>query len=76
MLQNMLEKKKKSSSAPLLLAALHIQKFKVIFEAINLHYTSNLEFFLKMRAAFLHNLREDGGRKSSSHFDEKLILMG
>ena len=38
---------------------------------------SKWEFFIKMRAAFLalsslHNLGEDGGKKSSSHFDEKL----
>ena len=35
------------------------------------------ERFIKMRAAFLalsslHNLREDGGKKGSSHFDENL----
>ena len=38
---------------------------------------SKWEILIKMRAAFLalsflHNSREDGGRKGSSHFDEKL----
>ena len=36
-----------------------------------------IEFFIKMSAAFLalsflHNLGKDGGKKGSSHFDEKL----
>jgi len=42
---------------------------------------SNWEFSIKMRATFLalsclHNSREDRGKKGSSHFDEKLILIG
>ena len=40
---------------------------------------SHWEIFIKMRAAFLalsflHNSREDGGKKGSSHFDENLSL--
>ena len=38
-------------------------------------------FFIKLEScllalSFLHNLREDGGKKGSSHFDETLILIG
>ena len=49
------------------------KKNEVIYRSV----LSKWEFFIKMRAAFLalsflHNSREDGGKKGSSHFDEKL----